>query len=351
MKEKIFAVSAGVTLGIACVSSCFSPPTEVYADAGSFAGAVDYICSLEGAEAAALNTAGGGYVTGALIGIYLCTRNPISTGSTVNASSIAFCSGTYYNGDLLKRGVLVACSGNFSGVDGFDFAYSDDFDLYLTGSGIPTNFLCEVHDGSGFRYYSYLFTPTNSGASTLSALVSNRRASSGCLTGTYSCSFGRSYMGVRLDITGSSPQLNGTNLSTFLSGGDFNGGSSRPRLLGDTIYGRLPSGDIDFANPDLYVNNILRPYIEETYPEYIYLLPDPEPEPIETLDPSETMPGLPVIQLPTVPAPDYDLELPEKMLEGAGFWFTALTEVLDEMGWLAIVIVLAVIAIVLYYVF
>ena len=50
-KEKIFAVSAGVTLAVTCVSSCFAPPVDVHADFGNFVDTVDYITSAYGSDA------------------------------------------------------------------------------------------------------------------------------------------------------------------------------------------------------------------------------------------------------------------------------------------------------------
>lgn len=341
---KLTATLSGVALGVV---SCFSwyDPVPVHADAGEFAGAVDYIIALEGEEAGALSTPGGGYVSGALIALYLCTRTPISTGSTVDASTVAFTSGTYYNGNTLKRGALVCTSGSFAGVDGYDFAFSEDFDLYITGSGVSTGFIGTASDSGTWRYYRYLFSPTFSGSDNLSVIISNRKSSSGCLSGSYNCTWGSYYMGVSLSITGSSPQLSGTSLSSYIAGGDFNGGSSRPAILGNTVYSRLPSGDLDLADPMPYYNTVLRPYIVENYPEYIYLLPQ-VPESSSEYATDDIVPGIPkdwTIINPELPtSPHLDLTIPDGDFQaidpgdtftgfasGVGFWWSMVNEFLN----------------------
>lgn len=345
-KEKIFAVSAGVTLGIACVSSCFSP-TEVHADAGSFAGAVDYITTLADAEAVALGSSGGGIVAGVIMGIWMCTRNPIQAGNYYDMSALTTYTCYYkWDGKIQLAFVNIYPDTNFVKADGgynictaehFDISVIPTTDATASSSLSSNNVICvgvTNYNGNGTQIWQDskgTFTP---------AISNNNYGNWGY--------WGRFGIGINDDV------IDPPDYYNYSAPFPVRFSSSAPLYPVIFQYGSTSSGlgsDLDPADPDTYIQNVVRPWVIENYPEYIYLLPDPPAEPEPTLDPSETMPGLPVIQLPTVPPPEYDMDLPEKMLEGAGFWFTALTEVLDEMGWLAIVIALAVIAIVLYYVF
>lgn len=356
MKEKIFAVSAGVTLGIACVSSCFSPPTEVYADAGSFAGAVDYILSATGDSASFITTSGGAFTAGAMVGIYMCTRDPLNAGiGDLDASSISICSGYYTFNGSLRTGYIATYNDSSGGAVYSDsripMIYATDYRLtVVNNSNITSGSVLFSSDANGSGLSVALY-PYADGNSWIVLDSRNPIWQSGTYNG-YKYYDGYSYGATVINISNwSVPEIASYSELKIVQGLRGLGGNSTYLLKQTPFPDSLPAGTINISNPSEYVNNILRPYIVENYPEYIYMLPDPPDEPEPTLDPSETMPGLPIVTLPTVPAPEYDLELPEKMLEGTGFWFSALTKVLDEMGWLAIVIVLAVIAIVLYYVF
>ncbi len=342
-KEKIFAVSAGVTLAVTCVFLSFAPPTEVHAEFGDLAGAVDYIEALEGEEAVAFGSSGGAVVAGTLLGVWMCTQNPIQLGSYYDMSSLSTYTCFYnWNGETKFAFVNIYTAENFTSSDGgYDIITSDDFDIRVETSLAATitstwdngqlNVGVLNYQGQGNQrwfdtklHFDQVLSSNNAytwgywGRFGLATL--NNPPEYANYTGAFPVKFGNDYplYPVALDLRATSSGL---------------------------------GGQLDVSDPDLYINDVVRPWVIENYPDYIYLLPEAPVEPTETLDPSETMPGLPVIQLPTVPPPEYDLELPEKMLEGAGFWFTALTQVLDELGWLAIVIALAVIAIVLYYVF
>lgn len=89
----------------------------------------------------------------------------------------------------------------------------------------------------------------------------------------------------------------------------------------------------------------LRQYAVDLYPDADYL-PIITPEP--TLNPSPEMPAVNI--LPTVPAPEYSLELPSGMFSGMEFWFTATTQVLEKFQILGIVLALLIIGIVIYYI-
>lgn len=341
----IYAATGAALAVVACLSAY--DPIPVYADFGELGGAVDYIEAVEGSDAVALSTGGGAAVAGAVIGVYLCTRNPLVLGGYYDGGNVTVISGLYKYNDEIRLGYeFFTDQHNLSSDAPFTFATAYDFEIGVTGS--ISSYSASV---SYNRYFDCIIGSTSNSM----LAISNFRGNGLFTQGSYSA-------------RGNAPNYYyrfGGNLST--SGSQYIDWDLFPTTsLSDIFYYEpvdatnviqvtsrvtLPTGELDPANPDVYIENVLRPWVVENYPEYIYLLPDPEPQPTETLDPSETMPGLPVIELPTVPAPDYDLELPEKMIEGAGFWFTALTSVLEEFGWLSLVIVLVVIAIVLYYVF
>lgn len=356
-------ICAGLVAGLVAASAFVLPvePVPVHADAGEFSGAIDYFISLSGDDAAAFAASDGGVVAGVILGLYLCTRNPISTGSTVDASTISYSIGTYSNGTDLKCGTMVCPSGAFTGQDGFTFGFSDDYELVFTASGASTGFRGETHTGSGWKYFNYVFTPTYSGSDRLNVIISNRKSQSGILTGSYNCTWGSSFMGCAFNIADSSPNLTGSTLASVCTG-DFNGSSGRGRFLGNSRYGQFPSGEFDLSNPTTYIENTVRPWVEENYPDYTFLLPDaPPPEPEY---PTDFVTGIPkdwTITNPQLPSiPDLDFQIPtadfdsldvspiRQNLSGVGFWWDLLETVLDTTAFKGLFIAFAIIGLAIF---
>ena len=77
---------------------------------------------------------------------------------------------------------------------------------------------------------------------------------------------------------------------------------------------------------DTYIN--IYQYINNIYPDIENPLPEPVPE--TTLNPAPTFPVDNI--LPTVPAPEYDLqEMPSGMVSGAAHWFVLFKQICDAM--------------------
>lgn len=342
---KFVSIAIGAALAVVSCLAWYDP-IPAHADFGNFIGAVDYIEAVEGADAVALSSGGGAAVSSAVMMVYLCTRNPLPAGGYYDTDSLTVIEGLYkYNGDTHLGYEFFTANSSASSDAPLVFATAKDFEISVTAPFKNYNAVVSYNN-----YFSIGADLTTYSLCQISNAKGNGLFTSGTYTPQGTNPNYYIYFGGSLSTGGSIKDWDSapaTSLSDIFTTDPVNAGN----VIWIRYRATPPSGQIDPANPDIYIENVLRPWVVENYPEYIYLLPEPEPQPTETLDPSETMPGLPVIELPTVPAPDYDLELPEKMLEGAGFWFTALTSVLDELGWLSIVIVLAVVAIVLYYVF
>lgn len=122
----------------------------------------------------------------------------------------------------------------------------------------------------------------------------------------------------------------------------------------------LPSNDtfptITRDNALDYVANVLNPYMEEKAPDITPYLYDPNatPAPAPTYPVQETWAenaDWPEGNLlPTIPAADYSVDIPEIMTEGVAFWWRCLGVLFDGLGITAVVVGLLALGIVLYFV-
>lgn len=343
MKNRRFTpylVLAGFTSALITTNLAFEEPVPVHADFGNFDGAVDYIAGLSDDEVVALgSSAGGGYVAGAVLGIYLCTKNPLQVGEKYSADSLTIIPGQYisYRDGVrtLKFGTVLAHSGtNVPSSGGFTFAYSDDFELRTTTAGSII--------------ISYNASSSSDGQYNITALDNNQNYVSQIWTDVKgyftNVNVGTSFWGGNVALLPSSLPTLTYGSAIPCNSSDWN---IRPALLkaGQTV--TLPSGDIDPVDPMVYIDNVLRPFVEINYPDYIYLLPEPEPEPPQYAT-DDIVPGIPkdwtIInpELPTAPhfeinVPDADfsvLDVSETIAQYVipiGFWFTLLDQTLDAL--------------------
>lgn len=338
---RLTAALSGVALGVVSCLSWYDP-VPVYADVGNFAGAADYILSQTGDTATFITTPGGAFVAGAVVGIYLCTRDPMYAGlGDIDASAVSFASGYYlWNGDI-HTCYTSQISGNtdLSGVDGrVIIVQGTDFSVTAVCNSNITN----AHFSSGLVYgvgtFNFQFTPY-SADSCWFAIDSPFSDTSTIPVGKYSTSF---LSEVRYRTSGDAVELGNSSNSYLASSCSMNGASPFVSAIG---YSSLPMGTINLDSPDVYLENVLRPYVVENYPEYIYLLPEPEPEPPQYAT-DDIVPGIPkdwtIInpQLPT--SPHLDLTIPEGDFQeidpgdtftgfasGVGFWWSMVNEILN----------------------
>lgn len=336
---KLTAALSGVALGVVSCLAWYDP-VPVHADFGNFIGAVDYIEAVEGADAVALSTGGGAAVAGAVIGVYLCTQNPLVLGGYYDGGSVTVISGLYKYDDTVRLGYEFFTSQQTLSSDApFTFATAYDFEIRVSGS---------MSSYSTLVSYNNYFDTILGSTSNSNLAISNGRGNGLFTNGSYAA-------------RGSAPNYYyrfGGSLST--SGGQYKDWDLYPTTSLSNIFTTdpvnasnviqvtsrvtLPTGDIDPADPDTYIENVLRPWVVENYPEYIYLLPE-EPQPESQYATDDIVPGIPkdwTIINPELPtSPHLDLTIPEGDFQaidpgdtftgfasGVGFWWSMVNEIL-----------------------
>lgn len=325
--------SAGLVAGLVAASSILIPvnPVPVHADVGEFAGAIDYFTSLSSEEVLGLGS-GGFAVAAAVWAVQQALEHPVESLGEIEASSLACFSGIYYTDTTSTNrqyhvGTVSVYSGSFnvSDGDGIAFLGGDDYDVVLRFLG---------------NYESCFSRATQNGTSQFIVTFGGLRASS-----TYAYQL---YNYVDNDTAY-------TTASTSMADMEFNvglgdaipgyqnmaslarwayRGESRPDLIGRGVKVDLPAGVI---NSD-YVNTIIR-WVNEYYPSYSFLFPEPPPDPIY---PTDFVTGIPkdwtIVnpQLPEIPEIGIDKptgDLPTISLapyaHGVGFWWALVGEILD----------------------
>lgn len=325
-----FAASSG---GVLTAFADDSPPT--FSDIGESA---DWLYGLydDSADMYTLFGAPGAAVAAGMIMATYCLSNPIATGHVVDTSNVSCFSGMYYDASGKRRLACIAGSntyGSDSSSSGGSLIFSGhDMEIYVTTSGGSDPVRCIIQ--SDDRYYSEIGTQNG-------ALFLQNSKSGTVLQGATDQ---HSYQNFRLKHGGTIadiPVLGGTNLSSY-----FNC-SYPPTVLACGVSFTLPTGELDPANPSGYVDSVLRPYIEQNYPDYVDLLPEPPPEPpqYETDDivpgipkswtiTNPYLPSIPTIDLPQLPTVDFE-NLPDTSglsLTGASFWWALFDEILNFSG-------------------
>lgn len=124
---------------------------------------------------------------------------------------------------------------------------------------------------------------------------------------------------------------------------DTYSGTSFRTLISNATVVTLPSGTMTLAAPWDYINDVALPYVRSHDPDFIvpdnFVVPTGNDGSINGL---VLPPGIPNPQFnsPDIPSDP----LPQKMLEGAGFWFTQFSDLLDGLGVTWIVIIFMVVA-------
>lgn len=335
---KLTAALSGVALGVVAVLSNYEP-IPAHADAGEFAGAVDYITSLSGTDAVALGSEGGA-VAGLILAVYMLANPSIGNNNSFDVDSISYMSGYYLDADGETRiGVLTSApSQEYRADGGFSVMYGYGVDLRCTywDSTVVTSI---SNDNNRMRF-------TISGGF---SRLSNVADSSGLLYNAVGNSNTKTLYG---DPNASPPSL-ANQLAGFI-------GSN---VISLTASGSLPSGTLDCADPSLYINNILRPYVQINYPDYVYLLPE-APQPSSEYATDDIVPGIPkdwTIINPELPtSPHLDLTIPEGDFQaidpgdtftgfasGVGFWWAMVNTILTtfEIKTLALALLAVAVAI------
>lgn len=333
------AICSGVALAVfACLSAY--DPIPVHADAGNLIGAVDYIEAVEGSEAVALSTGGGAAVAGAVIGVYLCTKNPLVLGGYYDGGNVTVISGLYKFNDEVRLGYeFFTDQHNLSSDAPFTFATAYDFEIGVTGS---------ISSYSASVSYNRYFGMTIGSTSNSNLAISNFRGNGLFTQGSYSARGNApNYyyrFGGNLSTSGSQYVDLDRFPTTSLSNIFYYEPVDATNVIQVTAQITLPTGELDPANPDVYIENVLRPWVVENYPEYIYLLPEP-PQPESQYATDDIIPGIPkdwTIINPELPtSPHLDLTIPDGNFQdidpgdtftgfasGVGFWWSMVNEIL-----------------------
>ena len=346
MKNRRFTpyiVLAGFLSALITTSLTFEEPVPVHADFGELGGAVDYIEAVEGADAVALSSGGGAAVAGAVLGVYLCTRNPLVLGGYYDGGNVTVISGLYKYNDEIRLGYeFFTDTQNLSSDAPYVFATAKDFEIGVTGS--ISSYSATV---SYNNYFSLIFGSTSNS----NLAISNFRGNGLFTQGAYAAR-GKApnyYYRFGGSLSTSGTQYKDWDLypTTSLSNIFYYEPVDAGNVIQVTSRVTLPTGELDPANPDIYIENVLRPWVVENYPEYIYLLPEP-PQPESQYATDDIVPGIPkdwtIInpELPTAPhfeinVPDADfsvLDVSETIAQYVipiGFWFTLLDQTLDAL--------------------
>lgn len=336
---KLTAALSGVALGVVSCLAWYDP-VPVHADVGELGGAVDYIEAVEGADAVALSTGGGAAVAGAVIGVYLCTKNPLVLGGYYDGSNVTVISGLYKYNDEIRLGYeFFTDSQNLSSDAPYVFATAKDFEIGVTGSISSYSVTLSYNN-----YFSLIFGSTSNSNLAISNFRGNGLFTQGAYAARGNAPNYYYRFGGSLSTSGSQYKDWDLYPTTSLSGIFYYEPVDANNVIQVTSRVTLPTGELDPANPDTYIENVLRPWVVENYPEYIYLLPEP-PQPESQYATDDIIPGIPkdwTIINPELPtSPHLDLTIPDGDFQdidpgdtftgfasGVGFWWSMVNEIL-----------------------
>lgn len=267
MKEKLckaFKAVIGVFLAIlVALYSLFTMPVlPVYADESSELLA---FLSLLWAQASTIaGIPGGTAVASCVFAVAVASQNSIHTGSTISASSISTAGGYYSIGDgnVYFASFLLSGDFDYSGSDGgLIVGEGEHFRFKYLLNGIPTqaNLSTQVLGSS----YIVMF----SGAPGLQVSVLCDKGDFFPAQTSYYTSSGYFDMYYRI-YDGSIPTLS-SDVTLY-----FRRSNTPLSLIGDVVTVTLPDGTIDPSSPFTYIENVLRPWVQENYPDAEVLLPE-----------------------------------------------------------------------------
>lgn len=342
MKNRRFTpylVLAGFTSALITTNLVFEDPVPVHADFGEFASLTDYVDAASGSDAVGIASAAPA-VAGGLWAIRVALENPIHASGYVDASTINYLSGIYYLDGVEKIGSLCYEAGNFATDTGLVVCGSDDY--YITISGASQGYVMENYQGV------IQFLGRCSSYDSSESIFFSNSIQHTLVGGSYLCGSPGFYRGCEFTFSRVASFTSTTTLSEFLAPSDIQGNSHIPACPFQAFQTfTLPSGDIDYSNPDLYLENVFRPWVELNYPDYVYLLPE-APQPSSEYATDDIVPGIPkdwTIINPDLPsAPHFEISKPDADLtvldpsvtlsdfsNPIGFWFTLLDRTLDAV--------------------
>lgn len=313
------AIAGAVFAFLVCAGSFTS--TSVHADFGDLAGAVDYIMAATGEDAEELAespVAGWILMLHVFQDFYYETQYDIAAN---NGMVLQEMSGLYINENGEEKFATLCLTGNWTNPSSVDFwcpvLYSDDFGIYVT---VPGGGSCNIsYDGAS--------SPARLNITGSSSFLLQSNSESYLAGSVSGDSIG---LQARPFFTNSDSYLFGTGLASRFKKWASSGNTS-PTLKNPTpvAYDLPPSDDMTFANLDEYIQGDFRDYIIQYYPEYIYLLPDEEDE-TGAFDPLEFPPYIPDVDFHDVEVPSETL--PTGLTDGAGFWFSAFSTMVDAFN-------------------
>lgn len=329
--KRLTAALSGVALGVVSCLSWYDP-VPVHADFGNLADTVDYITSAEGAEASLLSS---NPVAPCLLLFYVISQVDEYNDYVYDASHPVpgVFSGTYYDENGNKK-------------IGVGFTY----DTYLNTSTVDTVYMPLLYGADidvKFRAKPTLTYKVIYDSSSNSLVIRSNDANNNVLLQSYSNDYyygsvgGYNCSGTNIianrDIFPYQRHLN----TCFAAGYAPNNGvfSGTPNLY------YPPAGLMSPSDIDRYLQNEFREYVIMYYPDFIYLLPEPEPEPPQ-YSTDDIIPGIPkdwTIINPELPtSPHLDLTIPEGDFQaidpgdtftgfasGVGFWWAMVNTILN----------------------
>lgn len=338
MKNKIVPVLLSSVLAVSSVSFC---NTVVYADFGEFSGAVDYAVGVTGSELYSGITTGAtgfSWVIAALVGIQ--AYNDVVTGAVDQGftagdlNTIVFCG--YYNedGDFRK---LTSCG--VSGLKNLTFIYADDFNIAsMTDNSNGVTYTA----GYTLAYPNYVYASDDYFVETENQFAQF----SGMARYTFSSGSSAPYP---------------TILSSDAVRQYFTGQYGSPSPIAKRIQDVTLPEPLSMTNGnygDAYIRNVLKPYVEENYPDMMYIFaPSYIPE-----YPTDFVTGIPkewTIENPQLPdigkkhlvIPEFswdslDLSGLQEVSNGVGFWWALLGKAFQDFHLLPIALLVVALSVV-----
>lgn len=333
---KLTAAFSGVALGVVSCLSWYDP-VPVYADFGNFIDSVDYITAATGDDAEELAESP---VAGWILMLYVFREFYYETQLDLAANNgmvLSEMSGLYINENGQEKLATLCLTTNWTNPSTVEFwcpvLYSDDFGLYVT---VPGGGSCNIsYDGAS--------SPARLNITGSSSFLIQSNSESYLAGSVSGDNIG---LQARPFFTTSDSYLYGTGLASRFKTWASSGNTS-PTLKNSApvAYELPPSDDLSFANLETYLQGDFRDYVVEYYPEYIYLIPDPQPEPPQYAT-DDIVPGIPkdwTIINPELPtSPHLDLTIPEGDFQaidpgdtftgfasGVGFWWAMVNTILN----------------------
>lgn len=352
--KKMAAACSGIVLGaVSCLS--FYDPVPVHADFGDLAGTADYIMAATGTEAEGFTESP---VAGWLLMLYVFQQFYYDYEYDIAANNgmvLQEMSGTYMDELGNEKFAVVCLTENWTNPSletwWCPVVYSDDFGLSVDVPGGGS--LRIQYDGASSPARLNLY-----GSSGLLIHSNSETYLAGSVSGD---SVG---LQARPIFGNFDSYLYGTGLASRFKKWAVNANTNFTlKNTAPAAYELPPSDNMTFANIDAYIQGDFRDYVVEYYPEYIYLLPEPAPEPPQY--DTDVVTGIPkewTITNPQLPtSPHLDLTVPDGDFQdidpgdtltgfssGVGFWWAMVNEFLTTFHIKALALALLAVAVAIF---